>query len=159
MRFSLAQLYRHPPTHRGGLSRAKLGSWPYWNCNFRRRCKTRFKCGQPLHARSLEEEARVLLEAALASAGPQSDKDHPKQLTVLDDAQLWRVARQRVPDEQSERMQELVERRQREGFSAEEAAEADRLQAYAQTVMRLRAEAAALLERRGFDISSLLTSS
>lgn len=109
------------------------------------------------HARSLEEEARALLEAALAVEMPN---DVPlEQLTVLDDTQLWQVAKQRVSDEQSERMQVLVERRQCEGLMPEEATEALRLQRYAQQVMRLRAEAAALLGRRGHEVDSLLTSS
>ncbi len=109
------------------------------------------------HARSLEEEARALLEAALAVETPNDVQ--LEQLTVLDDAQLWQVAKQRVADEQSERMQALVERRQREGLTPEEATEALRLQRYAQQVMRLRAEAAALLKRRGHEVDSLLTSS
>ena len=109
------------------------------------------------HARSLEEEARALLEAALAVEIPNDVQ--LEQLTVLDDAQLWQVAKQCVSDEQSERMQTLVEQRQREGLTPEEATEALRLQRYAQQVMRLRAEAAALLKRRGHEVDSLLTSS
>lgn len=109
------------------------------------------------HARSLEDEARVLLEAALAAELP--DDAQLEQLTVLDDAQLWQVARQRVSDEQSERIQVLVERQQREGLSSDETVEALRLQRYAQRTMQLRAEAAALLKRRGHEIDSLLISS
>ena len=109
------------------------------------------------HARSLEDEARALLEAALAAE--LSDNAQLEQLTVLDDIQLWQVARQCVSDEQSERMQVLVERQQREGLTSEEAAETLRLQRYAQQTMRLRAEAAALLKRRGHEVDNLLTSS
>ena len=109
------------------------------------------------HARSLEDEARALLEAALAAE--LSDSAQLEQLTVLDDAQLWQVARQRVSDEQGERMQTLVERQQGEGLSTDEATEALRLQRHAQQTMRLRAEAAALLKRRGHEVDSLLTSS
>ena len=109
------------------------------------------------HARSLEDEARALLEATLAVE--LSDDAQLEQLTVLDDAQLWQVARQRISDEQSERIQVLVERQQREGLSPDEVAEALRLQRYAQRTMRLRAEAAALLKRRGHEVGSLLTSS
>ena len=109
------------------------------------------------HARSLEDEARALLEEALA-AGSAAGNDQG-QLSVLDDAQLQQVAAQRVPVELSERMQVLVERQQREGLSLEEAAEALRLQSYAQRTMRLRAEAASLLKRRGHEVDGLLTSS
>ena len=109
------------------------------------------------HARSLEDEARALLEAALA-AGSAAGNDQG-QLSVVDDAQLQQVAAQRVPVELSERMQVLVERQQREGLSLDEAAEALRLQSYAQRTMRLRAEAASLLKRRGRELDGLLTSS
>lgn len=109
------------------------------------------------HSRSLKDEARALLEAALVAE--PSDDDQLEQLSILDDAQLWQVAKRRVPDEQSERVQVLVERQQREGLSADEAAKALQLQHYAQRTMRLRAEAAALLRRRGHDVNSLLTSS
>ena len=109
------------------------------------------------HARSPEDEARALLEAALA-AGSAASNDQG-QLSVLDDAQLQQVAAQRVPVELSEHMQVLVERQQREGLSLEEATEALRLQSYAQRTMRLRAEAASILKRRGYEVDGLSTSS
>lgn len=88
-----------------------------------------------------------------------SDDNQLEQLSVLDDTQLRQVAEQRVPAEQSERMQVLVERQQREGLLSDEAAEALRLQRYAQRTMRLRAEAAVLLKRRGHKVDSLLSPS
>ena len=102
------------------------------------------------HARSPEDEARALLEAALTI--PQLDID-VQQLSVTNDGQLWRVARLQVAKELNERMQILVEKQQREGLTALEVAETQTLQRYGQQVMRLRAEAAALLKQRGQDVS------
>ena len=106
------------------------------------------------HERSLEDEAKALLQAALeqdalAKLGPL------EQLSILSEAQLWQLARQQVPGEKSERMQGLSERLQAEGLTLEETEEVKRLQAYAQRIMLFRAEAAALLKRRGHDVSSL----
>lgn len=76
-----------------------------------------------------------------------------KQLAVLSETQLWRLARQQVPTEKSERIQVLTERLQAEGLSPQETDEVARLQAYAQRIMLLRAEAAILLKRRGHEVS------
>lgn len=105
------------------------------------------------HARSVEDEARWLLEAALEPLGAVSEQ---AQLSLLDDAQLWRVASQRVSLDQSERMQTLIERHKAEGLAPPEEDELERLRRYAQRTMLLRAEAAALLKGRGHDIGHLL---
>lgn len=106
-----------------------------------------------VHARSVEDEARLLLETALEPLGPLNEQE---QLSVLDEAQLWRVASQKVSLDKSERMQALTERQKAEGLSPTEMNELERLQRYAQRIMLLRAEAAALLKRRGHDVSRLL---
>jgi plasmid stability protein len=107
------------------------------------------------HARSVEDEARLLLTQALHWTSALADEALSEQLDVLDDEQLWQVARQQVSTEKSERMQALLDRQRTEGLSPEEADEAARLQRYAQRVMLLRAEAAALLKRRGHKVESL----
>jgi len=107
------------------------------------------------HARSIEDEARLLLEAALSQSGLPSDDEQLKQLAVLDDNRLWQIAKQRVSLQKSERMQALIDRQQAEGLTPDELEEVKRLQHYAQRMMLLRAEAAALLKRRGHDIESL----
>ena len=75
------------------------------------------------HERSVEDEAKALLEAALG-AGPARDEvvngTQLEQLAVLNETQLWRLARQQVPTEKSERMQVLTERSQAEGLSPQE---------------------------------------
>jgi hypothetical protein len=52
-------------------------------------------------------------------------------------------------------MQELTWKQQQEGLTETEQQEAKQLQRLGHRVMLLRAEAAALLQERGFDISSL----
>lgn len=107
------------------------------------------------HARSVEDEARLLLEGALRQSLLPSEEEQLRQLDVLDDIQLWQVAKQHISEEKSERMQVLVERQQEEGLSPEEVEEAKRLQQHAERIMLLRAEAAALLKRRGHDVGDL----
>jgi hypothetical protein len=77
------------------------------------------------------------------------------QLTHLADANLWRVAQMRVAPDRAERMQALVWKQQGEGLTTAEEDEARQLQHYAQQVMLIRAEAAALLVERGHDVVSL----
>lgn len=111
------------------------------------------------HARSAEDEARLLLETALEAALETTGLiSEAEQLTVLDDAQLWRVAAQKVSLGESERMQTLIERYKTEGLPSKELAELGRFQKYAERVTLLRAEAAALLKRRGHDPTRLLQS-
>lgn len=105
------------------------------------------------HARSVEDEARLLLETVLEPPNYWSEQE---QLAVLDDAELWRVAARQVSADESERMQRLAERRKTAGLTPTETEELRRLQGFAQRVMLLRAEAAALLKKRGHDIASLL---
>lgn len=105
------------------------------------------------HSRSVEDEARLLLKTALEPLNLESERE---QLTVLDDAELWRVASRTVSLDESERMQTLTERRKTVGLPSEELEELERLQAYAERVMLFRAEAAVLLKGRGHDIDRLL---
>ena len=126
------------------------------NSNSRPELQDALRTRAAAHERSLEDEAKALLQAALeqdalAKLGPL------EQLSILSEAQLWQLARQQVPGEKSERMQGLSERLQAEGLTLEETEEVKRLQAYAQRIMlfRTKAEAAALLKRRGRDVSGL----
>ena len=110
--------------------------------------------------RSLGEEVVAVLENALgedeALRGlPQDIAEQAKQLAVLEDDQLWHVARQRVVSDKAERIQELTLKQQAEGLNEQEAEEASQLRHYADRVMMLRAEAAVQLKQRGFDVSSL----
>ena len=72
------------------------------------------------HSRSVEDEARLLLETALEPLNLERERE---QLTVLDDAELWRVASRTVSLDESERMQTLTERRKASGLPSEELGE------------------------------------
>lgn len=60
-----------------------------------------------------------------------------------------------MASDRAERMQRLVWKQQGEGLTAAQEDEAQQLQQHAQQVMLIRAEAAALLVERGFNVDSL----
>lgn len=76
-------------------------------------------------------------------------------LNTLSDKELWRAARIHLSVDEAEQLEALNIKQQREGLSlAEEHARFLLLQQY-ERAMLIRAQAAALLQRRGFDIASL----
>lgn len=110
--------------------------------------------------RTVEAEVVAVVEALLAGEDGQISLPLPlaeelAQLAFLDDTHLWQAARQVAAMEKNERMQQLVLKQQAEGLTAAEAAEAQQLQHYAHRLMMIRAEAAVLLQQRGFDITAL----
>lgn len=75
------------------------------------------------------------------------------QLAFLNDAALWQAARATVPLAQRERLEELHDQQQRTGLSAvEQDEEAALLALYRETVL-VRAQAAVLLQQRGYAVS------
>lgn len=110
--------------------------------------------------RSVADELAVVVEDALSVGDgwlgvPDDIATEVAQLRHLDDDHLWRVARMTMPIEKSERMQILSQRLKIEGLTAAEEEEIGQLQHYAQRIMLVRAEAAVLLQERGFDIADL----
>jgi hypothetical protein len=107
--------------------------------------------------RSVEDELVVVVSSALPTLDdlPADIADELAQLAYLTDAELWQAARTTLPLRDSERMQALLLKRQREGLSAAEEREAKRLAHRADRTMLVRAQAAVLLKERGHDISSL----
>lgn len=111
--------------------------------------------------RSVEAEVIAAVEAFLATKTdaqielPLALAEELAQLPFLDDTHLWQAARQIAAPEKNERIQELVLKQQAEGLTATEQQEVQQLQQYAQRLMLIRAEAAVLLQQRGFDISTL----
>ena len=77
-------------------------------------------------------------------------------LTRLSTAELWAIVRRPAPPEVTEQLSDLNDRRQRQGLSAEEEHLADALAEQLDGVMVVRAEAVALLHRRGQDVSALV---
>ena len=103
------------------------------------------------NSRSVEEEARLLLQRSLKL----NVADKLELLNDLDDAELWRLASRQVSTDDSERVQDLIDRYKTVGLAPGEAEELERLRRYGQSVMLLRAEAAALLKARGHDVNPL----
>lgn len=90
-------------------------------------------------------------------AVPSDLEETIASLAALDDESLWRLARSRVADDNARRLAELGDRRQRAGLTDDELREAEELMQLHDRVMVVRAEAAALLKRRGQDINRLLS--
>lgn len=77
-------------------------------------------------------------------------------LHLLEDADLWRAARQSLAAERATEIEELHQKRQSEGLSASEIeALATLMKEYTRTML-VRARSAALLKQRGHDVSGLL---
>jgi len=103
----------------------------------------------------------VLLDV-LATAVPLAD-DLPSDLgealsplTLLDDAALWRAARSHLPTEVAAELEALHLKRQREGLTNIDAQTLARLVRQYERAMLVRAQAAALLKQRGYDVAELI---
>jgi len=93
---------------------------------------------------TVDDQLPAELEAALAA------------MARLNTAELWEIVRRPAPPEVTERLAELNDRRQREGLSKAEEQLTDELAERLGRVMVVRAEAVALLHRRGQDVSNLV---
>ncbi|HLB45739.1 MAG TPA: hypothetical protein VJL59_01815, partial [Anaerolineales bacterium] len=98
----------------------------------------------------------------VATAVPIADELPPdlaeaiSPLALLDNEALWRAARSHLPAEAASQMEELHLKRQREGLSeAEQQTLAGLVRQY-ERAMLVRAQAAALLKQRGYDVSELI---
>ena len=108
--------------------------------------------------RSVEAE---LLEV-VATAVPVAD-DLPADLAqmisplaLLDDKALWRAARSHLPAEAAAQMEQLHLKRQRQGLTGSEAEALAGLVRHYERAIIARAQAAALLKERGYDVAELL---
>ena len=79
-------------------------------------------------------------------------------LTLLDDQALWRAARSRLAADIATRLEDLHRKRQREGLTGNETQEAEVLVRQYERIMLVRAQAAALLKDRGYDVSEVARS-
>jgi hypothetical protein len=111
--------------------------------------------------RSVADELAVVVEDAL-SAGeawvgiPGDIAAEVAQLRHLDDDHLLRAACMTMPVEKPKRMQALSRQLKAKGLTKAEEEEIRQLQHYAQRIMLVRAEAAVLLQERGFSPTSYL---
>lgn len=107
--------------------------------------------------RSIEDELVAVVAEALPTLEdlPADITDELAQLGFLSDEELWQAARTTLTPDESERMQALLLKRQREGLAPQEQQEAERLLHRYDRTMLVRARAAVLLKERGYDISTL----
>lgn len=112
-------------------------------------------------ARHRTLEAEIL--DAVASTSPTSAelptelREVVAALPELDDDALWQAARDRLPEEAAAELETLNLKQQREGLTERERETRDRLLRGYERVLLVRAEAVALLQSRGHDVSTLLT--
>ncbi len=110
--------------------------------------------------RSVEAELLSVVQAAVRGEDelPPDLADALIPLTSMDDAELWQAAGSHLPDGAARRLEALNLKRQREGLTEREERVASSLLRQYERFMLIRAEAAALLKRRGHDVSGLLAS-
>ncbi len=98
----------------------------------------------------------------LASTLPQEEhlsSDIEEELDALElfsNEELQQATQITVPEKYSERLQVLLDKQQRDGLTTSEKETAEQLVHYHNRVMLVRAKAAALLNQRGYNVSSLL---
>jgi hypothetical protein len=110
-----------------------------------------------LMRRSIEEElVAVVTEYWQKEALADDIEQELAQLDLLTDSELWQAAQIAVSSENSEYMQELVEKQQRDGLTESENQQAQLLSHWFNRMMLVRAKGAALLKKRGYDISPLI---
>ena len=110
--------------------------------------------------RSVEAELLELVATAVPVAGelPADLSEAISPLILLDDEALWRAARSRLAPEAAAEMERMHLKRQHEGLSEAEAQTLAGLVRQYERAMLVRAQAAALLKQRGFDVSELIAS-
>ncbi|HEX6901704.1 MAG TPA: hypothetical protein VF789_18395 [Thermoanaerobaculia bacterium] len=102
------------------------------------------------------EAARdVRLSAALATT--PAFVAEISNLELLDDSALWNAAQTRMPQPDSERMEELHRKQRGAGLSEAEVEELARLEQQYDRVILVRSHSASLLEKRGHDLRSLFS--
>ena len=108
--------------------------------------------------RSVEAEVLEVVAAAVPVADdlPADLAQVISPLALLDDEALWRAARSPLPAEAGAQMEQLHLKRQRQGLTGSEAEALAGLVRHYEQAMLVRAQAAALLKERGYDVAELL---
>ena len=107
---------------------------------------------------SLEDEVVAVVAAALSATAdvPTETLDALAQLAYLDDDELWAAAQMTVAPAENQRMQSLLFKRQSDGLTLAEQAEAEGLLQRSDHIMLVRAQAMALLRERGHTVTTLI---
>ena len=104
-------------------------------------------------------EQDILLDAIstalppLAGVAPQL-ADELAELTFLNDAALWRIARSTRPEERYNQMDGLLARKGQGKITATEQQALEELVQQSQQLVLKRGQAAVLLQHRGYDLSN-----
>lgn len=88
---------------------------------------------------------------------PSELVDDVAALTTLNDMALWRAARQTMSESRQERMESLMEARNQGTLPHEKQQELDELLHEYKRIVMIRAQAAVLLQQRGYDVSDPAT--
>jgi hypothetical protein len=75
-------------------------------------------------------------------------------LALLNDSALWRIARETMPDDHYQRMDQLLSVKKQGKFSSLQQEQLDEYLAEYDTIILRRAHAAVLLQQRGYDLSN-----
>lgn len=104
-------------------------------------------------SRTVEDELVAVVTAALPDINdlPDDLAREIAQLTVLADTELAQAAQTTLPPQETDQMQALMLKRQREGLTRLESQEAELLVKRYDRTLLIRAQAAALLKERGHD--------
>ncbi len=108
--------------------------------------------------RTIEDEVAAVVAAALPELGdlPHPSSDEMEQMALMTDHELWQAARATMTVTESRRMQAFLLKRQGEGLSLDQEAEAEQLVRRQERLVLIRARAAALLKQRGHDVADLM---
>ncbi|MEZ4510937.1 MAG: hypothetical protein R3C62_03605 [Chloroflexota bacterium] len=102
-------------------------------------------------ADALEQVVEATLSNTTAEEAALSEIDSElEQLAFLDNDQLWQAARLTVPVEKSDKVERLLQKYKQEGLIESEQEELAHLQQFEHRIMLVCAEAAILLQERGF---------
>ena len=117
----------------------------------------RFQEHAALKQRSLEEEVLSLATSALAEDQlPRDIQQAIADLAQQDEVALWKTARNsHLTQEQSETIEELLFKQQREGLTIDEKAQLEQLRHEHDKALLVRARAIGLLQDRGQDVKPL----
>ncbi|HHY58417.1 MAG TPA: hypothetical protein GYA08_23620 [Chloroflexi bacterium] len=110
-------------------------------------------------AKQTQRSVEQLLTDAVAALLPETTtlpsdlQTAVTQMALLNDAALWQMARTTLSAEQQQRLEALHDKQQRAQLSPAERAEEQALVRLYRETQLIRAQAVALLQQRGYDVS------
>lgn len=95
----------------------------------------------------------VVAAAPVMDAPASSLRLELAQMAYLNDAALWNAARSTLSTEQRQQLEALHDKQQRTGLTPGEQAQEEALRRLYRETLLVRAQAVALLQQRGYDVS------